>query len=138
MKRERQREIVRAHSLRWIRRFFQNEDGSSSISVVIAVPALLFLVMAIAQTGLWAYAQEVAYYAATTALDTARADGGSLIVALDQAETVLHTTAPNLLTDQHVNIHRTRTTVTVTINAHLAPVLGGVPLPVPPGEETAA
>ncbi|GAA1673751.1 hypothetical protein GCM10009765_23890 [Fodinicola feengrottensis] len=114
----------------WLRRKLSGEKGSSSVSFAVAAPAIVALMMLIVQAGLWAYATQVAHYAATTALDTARADGGSVAVARTQANAILRTTTPNLLTKPQVRIYRDGTRVTVAIKAEVQPLLPGMVIPV--------
>jgi len=98
--------------------------------VVIAMLVLVFLVLAIVQVVLAAYANHIAQGAAEQALDTARTLGGTSAGGQAEADAVLAQLATGPLVDARVSVSRTATSVTVTITGHAERVWLGPALPV--------
>lgn len=91
---------------------------------------LMFLVVAIVQVTLAAYANHIAQGAAEQALDAARTLNATNADGQTEATAVLRQLASGPLIDPHVSVTRTATTVTVTITGHAERVWLGPTLPV--------
>ncbi len=102
----------------------------SSVELVITMPALLLIVLAILQFGLWAHAQHVAQAAARDGAETARAYGGTDQAARDRAAASLHRLGPTILRDPKVEIDRAPDEVTVTVSGNATSILGLFSFPV--------
>src|SRR5665647_230915 len=109
----------------------QGDDGSMSVEIAILFPALLLIVTAIVQYGLWFHARSVALAAAqegVTAATTYRATPGS---GADRARTFLDAHSADTLTD--IEIAQTTPApgqVTVQVTGRAISVLPGVAGPV--------
>jgi Flp pilus assembly protein TadG len=88
------------------------------------MPALLLLVLAILQFGIWAHAQHVALAAARDGAETARAYDGTEQQARDRAAASLDRLGPTILRDPHVEVSRTSDEVTVTVIGKATSILG--------------
>ncbi len=94
------------------------------------MPALLLIVLAILQFGIWAHAQHVAQAAARDGAEAARAYGGTDQAARDRATTSLDRLGPTILRDPNVDIARTEEEVTVTVTGNATSILGLFSFPV--------
>lgn len=100
------------------------DAGTSSVELVITMPALLLAVLTAIQFGLWAHAQHVAVAAARDGVQAARAHGGTDHEGREQATASLERLAPTVLRDPAVQVTRTPQEVVVTVSGHAASVLG--------------
>lgn len=88
------------------------------------MPALLLLVLAILQFGIWAHAQDVALAAARDGAEAARAYDGTEQQARDRAAASLDRLGPMILRDPQVEVDRTSDEVTVTVTGKATSILG--------------
>ena len=116
--------LSRTHSRR--------DDGSASLEIAILGPALLLLVFAVVQAGLWFYARSLALAAAQEGVAAARAYEASGDAGVARARSFLDRAAGDSL--QAATVSRagsTETTVRVEVRGRALSVLPGVPgLPV--------
>lgn len=98
------------------------------------MPALLLLVLAVIQFGLWAHAKDVALAAAQDGAQAARSYEGSEQAGRDRATESLDRLGPTILRDPAVAVNRSPEQVTVTVAGSAVSVLGFLDWPV---EETA-
>jgi Flp pilus assembly protein TadG len=106
------------------------ERGAVAAQVLIAMVVLVLLVLGIVQVAIAAYANHIAQGAAEQALDAARVLGGSDADGRTEAGQVLAQLATGPLSDPHVTVTRTATSVTVTITGRAERVWIGPVLPV--------
>lgn len=102
----------------------QRDAGTSTVELVITMPALLFVVLAILQFGIWAHAQHVALAAAHDGAESARAYGGTDQAARDRATASLDGLGPTILRDPQVEVFRASDEVTVTVTGHATSIVG--------------
>jgi Flp pilus assembly protein TadG len=88
------------------------------------MPALLLLVLAILQFGIWAHAQDVALAAARDGAEAARAHHGTEQKARERAPASLDRLGPTILRDPHVEVDRTSDEVVVTVVGKATSILG--------------
>ena len=110
----------------------RRDDGSASLEIAILGPALLLLVFAIVQAGLWFYARSLALAAAQEGVAAARAYEASGDAGVARARSFLDQAAGDSL--QAATVSRagsTATTARVEVRGLALSVLPGVPgLPV--------
>jgi Flp pilus assembly protein TadG len=106
------------------------DEGTSSVELVITMPALLLGVLVVIQFGLWMHAQHVASAAAQDGARVARAYDGSEVAARDRATASLDRLGRTILRDREVAVVRTARDVTVTVSGHVTSVIGVFALPV--------
>ncbi|GAA4884472.1 pilus assembly protein [Pseudonocardia sp. C8] len=112
------------------RRFGGDERGSVTAELVLAVPALLLLLLVIAQFAVWAHATHIAQAAASQALSGARVQGGSSADGQAQAGSVLAQLGGGPLHDPRAAVTRGPEQSTVEITGHAARVVPFLDLPV--------
>ncbi|GGM81148.1 hypothetical protein GCM10012275_59760 [Longimycelium tulufanense] len=110
--------------------FGRNERGSVTAELVLAAPALLLLLLLVAQFALWAHATHVAQTAASQALSAARVQDGSSGDGHARATAVLAQLGAGPLRDPHVAVTRGPEQSTVEISGHVTPVVPFLNLPV--------
>jgi Flp pilus assembly protein TadG len=107
-----------------------SDTGTSTVELVITMPALLLAVLTVLQFGLWMHAQHVAQAAAREGATIARADGGSQTAARDATTASLRHLGPTILRDPTVEVSRTSTEATVTVTGRATSIVGIFGLPV--------
>jgi Flp pilus assembly protein TadG len=112
------------------RRNATSDAGTSTVELVITMPALLLMVLAVIQFGLWMHAQHVALAAAQEGARAGRAYGSAEHAAHDRARASLADLGPRILRDPAVDVARTPDEVTVTVTGHATAIVGLFPLPV--------
>lgn len=126
--------MVRPAAMRRVRRGWPrlggDERGSVTAELVIAVPALLLLLLVIAQFAIWAHATHIAQAAASQALSAARVQGASSADGHAQAEEVLTQLGGGPLHNPNAAVTRGPEQSTVDITGHAARVIPFVDLPV--------
>lgn len=100
------------------------DAGSSTVELVITMPALLLGVFAVMQFGLWMHAQHVAQAAARDGVAVARAYDGTERAAHDRAAASLDTFGPTILRDPSIDVVRTGEEATVTVTGKATSILG--------------
>ncbi|HEY3545804.1 MAG TPA: TadE/TadG family type IV pilus assembly protein [Propionicimonas sp.] len=80
----------------------RRDDGSASLELAILFPALLLVVVALVQYGLWFHARSLAEAAAAEGVNAARAHGATLDAGRTRAETFLTDHARDTLTNSTV------------------------------------
>jgi len=106
------------------------DAGTSTVELVITMPALLVAVFTIIQIGLWMHAQHVALAAAQDGVRVARSYGGTEADARARTMDNLDHLAPTILRSPTVDVNRTAETATVTVHGKAASILGIFALPV--------
>jgi Flp pilus assembly protein TadG len=107
-----------------------NDCGSASVEVTLALPLLGLLLLIIVQFTFWAHATHIAQAAANQGVQTARAYGSTTTAGVDDTNTILDQTAGSILVDRTVTANNTATTSTVTVDGKAAAVLPGLSLPI--------
>ncbi|NKQ55575.1 pilus assembly protein TadE [Amycolatopsis sp. K13G38] len=113
-----------------LRRLRRDEQGSVTAELVLAVPALLLLLLVIAQFAVWAHAQHIAQAAASQALSAARVQGGSNAGGHTQADSVLTQLGNGPLRNPQAAVVRGPEQSTVDISGEAATVVPFLHLPV--------
>lgn len=101
-----------------------------SVELVIATPLLLFVLLAIIQFALWSHATHVAQAAASQALAAARVQDGTSGAGRAAGQRLLDDLAHGPLHNPQVDVTRTATSATVSIQGEATAVLPGLHLPV--------
>jgi len=116
---------IRARLLRPLRRAGRDERGFETAETVIVLPALLLLILAIVQGGLWYHGTNLVQAAAANAYEAARLYGAGPADGVN-AGTATADQAGGMLTDVNVNVNRSATEVTATVTAVTPGLLPGV------------
>lgn len=114
----------------WIQRCRRDERGAVTAELVLAVPALLLLILLIAQFAIWAHATHIAQAAASQALSAARVQGASSADGEAEAAAVLSQLGAGPLKNPHAIVNRGPEQSTVEITGNAAPVVPFLDLPV--------
>jgi Flp pilus assembly protein TadG len=101
-----------------------SDAGTSSVELVITMPALLLVVFAVMQFGLWMHAQHVAQAAARDGAAVARSYDGTERAAHDRTAASLDTLGPTILRDPRIDVVRTGAEATVTVTGKATSILG--------------
>lgn len=88
------------------RRRRRNDSGAGSLEMVLIFPALLVLILAIVQFGLWYEAEHAAIAAAQEATQAARLYGSNATAGESAANGFLHQAAPTLIERPLVHVTR--------------------------------
>ncbi|WP_461153839.1 TadE/TadG family type IV pilus assembly protein [Saccharopolyspora tripterygii] len=108
----------------------QDERGSVTAELVLAVPALLLLILLIAQFAIWAHATHIAQAAASQALSAARVHRASSADGQAEAQSVLGQLGAGPLIGPHADVNRGPYQSTVEITGQAATVVPFLDLPV--------
>lgn len=101
-----------------------------SLELVIAFPAMLLLITAIVQTGLWFHARTLTLGAAEHGVDVARAYDTPPGLGTDAARDFLVAQGASTLTDTNVVVSRSDVTVVeIKVSGRVISVLPGMPGP---------
>ncbi|NIJ10509.1 hypothetical protein FHU38_000853 [Saccharomonospora amisosensis] len=101
-----------------------------SAELVLAIPALLLLILLIAQFAIWAHATHIAQAAASQALSAARVQGGSSADGQAEADDVLAQLGSGPLRNPRATVNRGPQESTVDIGGEAASVVPFLHLPV--------
>lgn len=113
-----------------IRRCRRDERGAVTAELVLAVPALLLLILLIAQFAIWAHATHIAQAAASQALSAARVKEASSADGQAEAAAVLGQLGAGPLKNPHAIVNRGPEQSTVEITGEAAPVVPFLSMPV--------
>lgn len=113
-----------------VRRLRDDERGAASAELVLAVPALLVLLLVIAQFAIWAHATNIAQAAAAQALSAARVQEGSVEDGRTEAREILGQIGDGPLHGSHVTVRRGAEQSSVVIAGTAASVVPFLTLPV--------
>ncbi|WP_412740968.1 TadE family protein [Krasilnikovia sp. MM14-A1259] len=102
------------------------DAGAATAELVIAMPLLLFLVMAVIQAGVWMHATHVAQAAATRAATTAAAFQSSAGAGQGAGSNTLAAIGSGVLKQPSVSVSRTATEVRVEIHGKATTVVPGM------------
>lgn len=106
----------------------QSERGSASLEIAILGPALLLLIFAVIQAGLWFYARNLALAAAQEGVDAARGYQTSSNAGVTRAQAFLQRVAGDSLQASTVSAAgSTPTTVRIEVRGRCLSVWPGVP-----------
>lgn len=113
---------TRARRRLWCR-LRSDERGSVTAELVVAVPALLLLLLVIAQFAIWAHATHVAQAAAFQALSSTRVQGANSADGKQQARTVLAQLGGGPLRSAHATVSRGAEQSIVEVTGYAARVI---------------
>ncbi|MFI5590104.1 TadE/TadG family type IV pilus assembly protein [Amycolatopsis sp. NPDC051758] len=113
---------------RRIRRALAGERGEVTVELVIATPLLLLALLAIVQFALWSHATHIAQAASTEGLAAARTQDGTAAAGHAAAQRLLDDLAQGPLRSSHVEVTRTATSASVSVQGEVVAVLPGVHL----------
>ncbi len=106
------------------------DQGAASAELVLATPALLFLLMLVVQFGLWYHASHVASAAAQEAAAAARVEGGTEAAGEERGRMFLRDVAGRLVPDARAEVERGGERATATVTGHVVSVVPFMRLPV--------
>ena len=106
------------------------EDGSSTVTVVLILPGLLFAMMAIIQFAFWYHASHVALAAAQEGVRAVRVLDGSEDAGRSRTEWMLQQLGPELVLDASVVVARGPDEAHVEVNGFAPQWIPGLRLPV--------
>lgn len=113
------------------RRYRTRDDrGAGSLEMVLVFPALLVLILAIVQFGLWYEAEHAAIAAAQQGAQAARLQGGSAAAGKLAATGFLHEAAPTLVEQPAVRVTRSATTAQAIVTGFVVSLIPGLHLQV--------
>ncbi|WP_137122967.1 TadE/TadG family type IV pilus assembly protein [Segeticoccus rhizosphaerae] len=102
------------------------ERGSSSIQMVLLLPALFLVMFAGMQAALWYHARAVAISAAQEGARRTGAEQGTAAAGRGAASSfIADAGGDDVLADAHVSIQRGPTTATATVSGHSLSVIPG-------------
>lgn len=113
---------------RRVRRALAGDRGAVSVELVIATPLLLLALLTIIQFALWSHATHVAQAAASQALAAARVQDGTSEAGRAAGQRLLDDLARGPLRNPQVDVTRTATSASVSVQGEAAAVLPGVHL----------
>lgn len=122
----------RSHAavLRQVRRVLVGDRGSVSAELVIAIPLVLFMLLAIVQFALWSHATHIAQAAAAQGLAACRAQDGTAADGQASAQQLLDELGRGPLTDTNVSANRTADSASIQITGMASMVIPLLHLPV--------
>ena len=112
------------------RRRRDDERGAATAELVLATPALLFLLLLIVHVGLWFHASHVASSAAQEGARAARNEGGTVASGEAAANDLLDSLGARVLVERDVDVTVTADTARVEVRGYGVPVVPGLRLPV--------
>ncbi|HEY9558827.1 MAG TPA: TadE/TadG family type IV pilus assembly protein [Acidimicrobiales bacterium] len=104
----------------------RGDDGAATTELVMATPALLFLIMLLVQTGLWFHAQHVAQAAAQEAVRAVRVENGTEDAGRARAHDFLDDLGREIIQNRKVEVGRTPDVATVTVSGFAVNVVPGL------------
>lgn len=120
-----------AHNIRRLPRNLTGSEaqrGSVSLEIAVLGPALLLLVFAVVQTGLWFYARSLALAAAQEGVNAGRTYGADPTAGVRRATTFIEEQAGDSLTGTTVTTAgSTPTTIRISVSGRSLSVLPGLP-----------
>jgi Flp pilus assembly protein TadG len=106
----------------------RGERGASSLEIAIIFPAILLLIMAIVQAGLFWHSRTLALSAAQEGLRSVTAMGGTAAAGeQDALSFLIRAGADGWLLDRTVTAERSATSGTVTVTGRTVSVIPGLP-----------
>ncbi len=111
-----------------VRRALSGERGSVTAELVIATPLLLLALLAIIQFALWSHATHVAQAAAAEALAAARVQNGTATAGRAAGQQMLDELAQGPLRSSQIDVARTETSVSASVQGEAVAVLPGMHL----------
>ncbi|MGW4526916.1 TadE/TadG family type IV pilus assembly protein [Amycolatopsis sp. cmx-4-83] len=104
------------------------DRGAATAELVIATPLLLLALLAIVQFALWSHATHVAQAAAAAGLATARSQDGTATAGHAAAQRLIDDLANGPLRSSHVDVERTATSASASVQGEVVAVLPGLHL----------
>ncbi|MEU5259753.1 TadE/TadG family type IV pilus assembly protein [Amycolatopsis sp. NPDC021455] len=111
-----------------VRRALSGERGAATAELVIATPLLLLALLTIIQFALWSHATHVAQAAAAEALAAARVQDGTAAAGHAAGQQLLDQLAQGPLRSSQIDVERTATSVSISVQGEVVAVLPGVHL----------
>ena len=108
----------------------RGERGAATTELVIATPALLFLLLLVVHVGLWFHAAHVASAAAQEGARAARNEGGTDAAGERAAQQLLDELGAKLVLDSAVDVRRGPQEVVAVVTGHGPPVVPFLELPI--------
>lgn len=115
---------------RRVRQGVSGDRGAVTVELVIATPLLLFALLAIIQFVLWSHATHVAQATSAQALAAARVQDGTTTAGHAAGQRLLDDLAHGPLQNSRLDLARSATEVTVSVQGEATPVIPGLHLPV--------
>jgi Flp pilus assembly protein TadG len=106
----------------------RNESGVTTLTVVLIIPGLLFLVMSVAQFVVYYHASHLATAAAQEGVRAAQAADGSAADAQSHTQDFLAQAGPNLVLGPRVDVTRDVDTARVEVRAQAPQLVPGLRL----------
>jgi hypothetical protein len=113
-----------------VRRVLVGDRGSVSAELVIAVPLVLFMLVAIVQFALWSHATHVAQAAAAQGLAACRAQDGTAAGGHFSAQQLLGELGRGSLTGASIAANRTAESASIQITGTASAVIPLLHMPV--------
>lgn len=104
------------------------DRGSATLEWAILFPALLVLILAIVQAGLWYHARQIALSAAQEGVRAGRAEGAAAQAGLDSALEFTQAHGRGLLVDVAVSEHSAPGEVRIRVSGQALSLVPGVPV----------
>lgn len=122
----------RSHTpvLHQVLRVLAGDRGSVSAELVIAIPLVLFMLLAIVQFALWSHATHIAQAAAAQGLAACRAQDGTTADGQASAQQLLDELGRGPLTGTNVSASRTANSASIQITGMTTMVIPLLHLPV--------
>ncbi|MEV6445142.1 TadE/TadG family type IV pilus assembly protein [Amycolatopsis sp. NPDC051716] len=111
-----------------VRRALSGERGSVTAELMIATPLLLLALLVIIQFALWSHATHVAQAAAAEALAAARVQNGTATAGRAAGQQMLDELAQGPLRSSQIDVVRTETSVSASVQGEAVAVLPGMHL----------
>ncbi|MGW5721924.1 TadE/TadG family type IV pilus assembly protein [Amycolatopsis sp. NPDC003865] len=111
-----------------VRRALAGDRGAVTAELVIATPLLLLALLAIIQFALWSHATHVAQAASADALAAARAQHGTAAAGRAAGRRLLDDLAQGPLRSSQIDVERTATSASASVQGEVVAVLPGVHL----------
>lgn len=102
------------------------ERGAATTELVMATPALLFMIMLLVQVGLWFHAQHVAQAAAQEGVRAARVEDGVVADGAARANQFLDALGSEIIEGRTVRVTRGSDVATVTVTGFAVNVVPGL------------
>ncbi len=115
---------------RQMRGVLVGDRGSVSAELVIAIPLVLFMLLAIVQFALWSHATHIAQAAAAQGLAACRAQDGTVADGQTSAQQLLDELGRGPLTGTSVSVSRTADSASIQITGTASAVIPLLYLPV--------
>ena len=108
----------------------RGDAGAATTELVLATPALLFLLMLLVQVGLWFHAMHVAQAAAQEGVRSARIEGGTEAAGRQRANEFLDSLGREILQGRTIVVTRDADVASVEVSGFAVNVIPGIRFPI--------